>query len=193
MEETDRPTMGVGMSVVTGLLLIVAGIIMLADPKMSLTFFIWVFGLGVITYGVLHAVAALMGKKDAKGETQKAAGVTGGVLAVIAGVLVIAWPGMTAGVMIYIVAGWAIFTGVVDLARVFMPGASAGGRIWHLISGVAGIVLGLIIMLYPADGILTILWLVGIYLIVLGFLRIITGVFAPASRLGPSANEPHPF
>ena len=41
--------MGVGMSVVTGLLLIVAGIIMLADPKMSLPFFIWVLGLGVIT------------------------------------------------------------------------------------------------------------------------------------------------
>ena len=89
--------------------------------------------------------------------------------------------------------GWAFFTGAIDLARVFMSGASAGGRIWHLISGIAGIVLGLIIMLYPADSILTILWLVGIYLIVLGFLRIITGVFAPASRLGPSANEPHPF
>lgn len=193
MEAADRPRMGVGMSVVTGLLLIAAGIIMLADPKMSLTFFIWVFGLGVITYGVLHAVAALMGKRDAKGETQKAAGVTGGVLAVIAGVLVIAWPGMTAGVMIYIVAGWAIFTGVVDFARAFMRGTSAAGRVWYVIAGLAGVALGLVIMLYPADSILTILWLVGIYLIVLGFLRIVTGVFAPASRLGPSANEPHPF
>ena len=185
--------MGVGMSIVTGLLLIVVGIVMLADPKMSLTFFIWLFGLGVIAYGVLHAVAALMGKRDAKGETQRSAGIAGGILAVIAGLLIIAWEGMTAAVMIYIIAGWAIVSGVIDLARVFLRGSSAGARIWHLISGVAGVVLGLIIMLYPADSILTILWLLAIYLIVLGFLRIVTGVFAPASRLDTSSDEPHPF
>ena len=185
--------MGVGMSLLTGLLLVVLGIILLAQPKMSLHFFIWLFGIGIIAYGVLHAVAALMGKKDEKGETQKAAGVAGGVLAVIAGVLVIAWPQLTATAMIYIVAGWAIAAGLLDVARAFTKGHSAAGRIWLLISGIAGAVIGLIIMVYPANGILAILWLVGIYLVVIGVLRMIMGVVAPAAKAGDKTSSPHPF
>lgn len=193
MERTDTPAMGVGMSLLTGLALIVVGIILLADPKMSLTFFIWLFGVGVIVYGVLHAVVALMGKKDARGETQRGAGVAGGILAVIAGILILVWPGLTAAALIYIVAGWAIASGVFDIARAFLRGRSAGARIWDIVAGLAGIVAGLIIMLYPAEGILTILWLLGIYLIVLGFLRIATGVFGRVSRAGLASNQPHPF
>jgi uncharacterized membrane protein HdeD (DUF308 family) len=191
--DTDKPRVGVFGSLLMGLLLIVVGIIMLADPKMSLSFFTLLFGLGVIAYGVIHAVVALWGKKDEHGNTQRAAGTTAGILAVIAGFIILAWPGLAVGTMIYIVAGWAIVAGVIDLARVFMKGASALARVWHVISGIAGIVLGFMIMLWPAGGVLAILWLVGIYLIVIGILKMIMGVVAPAGRVGQVSEAPHPF
>jgi uncharacterized membrane protein HdeD (DUF308 family) len=182
MAEANR--MGPGLSILTGLTAIVLGILLLAMPKASLTTVIWVFGLMVILYGVLRAISGLAGHMESR-----SAGVVGGILAVIAGIAVIAWPGMTALALLYIIAGWAIVMGVVDIFAAFTGGKSGGRRVWSAIAGVISVIFGLVLFVYPAEGALAILWLIGIYLIVLGVMRIILGVFAPASQVSQRQGE----
>lgn len=188
MAEANR--MGPGLSILTGLVEIVLGILLLAMPKASLTTVIWLFGLMIIAYGVLRAIAGLMGHMESR-----SAGVVGGILAIIAGILVIAWPGLTALALLYIIAGWVVVMGVVDIAHAFMKGTSAGRRVWSLIAGVVSIAFGIALFVWPAEGALAILWLIGIYLIVAGVLAMILGVFAPAAQIAQRQGEQgtHPF
>lgn len=186
----DSNKIGPGLSILTGLTAIVLGIVLLAMPKASLTTVIWLFGLMVILYGVLRIISGLQGHMESR-----SAGVVGGLLAVIAGIAVLAWPGMTALALLYIIAGWAIVMGVVDIFGAFTGEKSGGRRLWSVIAGVISVIFGLVLFLYPAEGALAILWLIGIYLIVLGVMRIILGVFAPASQVSQRQGEQgtHPF
>jgi len=188
MAETNR--MGPGLAILTGLTEIVLGILLLAMPKASLTTVIWLFGLMIIAYGVLRAIAGLMGRMESR-----SAGIVGGVLAIIAGILVIAWPGLTALTLLYIVAGWAVVMGVVDIGGAFVGEKSGGRRVWSFIAGVVSIAFGLALFLWPAEGALAILWLIGIYLIVAGVIGMVVGVFAPASQVSRREGETgtHPF
>ena len=151
-------------------------------PKASLTTVIWLFGLMVILYGVLRVISGIAGRMESR-----SAGVVGGLLAVIAGIAVLAWPGMTALALLYIIAGWVIVMGVVDIYGAFAGDKSGGRRLWSFVAGIVSIAFGIALFVWPAEGALTLLWLIGIYLIVLGVIRIILGVFAPAAQ----ASERH--
>jgi len=181
---------GVGLSVLTGLIAIVLGIILLADPNASLKTVIYLFGIMVIVYGVARAVSGLMGHMESR-----SAGIVGGILAIIAGVAIIAWPKMSALTLLYVIAGWAIASGVWDVVGAFASDASGGRKLWSAIVGVVSVVFGLILFVHPAEGALAMLWFIGVYLIVLGFMRIVVGVFGAAGRVAEQQGSqgPHPF
>lgn len=189
MAGSDR--MGAGMSALTGLVAIALGILLLAMPGATLKTVIYLFGIMVIVYGLARIVAALRGRMESR-----SAGVAGGILAIIAGAAVMAWPEMTAATMIWIIAGWAIASGAMDFAGAFTAKeAGAGRRLWGAISGVVSVVFGVLLIAWPGKGGLALLWLIGLYLLVLGFFRIAVGVFGSAGRALDSAGSqgPHPF
>lgn len=62
-----------------------------------------------------------------------------GAVGVIAGVIMLAWPGITLVVVVYTVAFWAIISGVVQVALgATTRGLSVGARIWVILGGVLG-------------------------------------------------------
>jgi uncharacterized membrane protein HdeD (DUF308 family) len=185
----DSDKRGAGLSALGGLVAIVLGVLLLAMPGASLKTVIYLFGVMVIVYGLARIVAGLRGRMESR-----SAGVVGGVLAIVAGVAIVAWPELSALTLIYIIGGWAIATGVMDIVGAF-SGASGAHRIWHAFIGLVSVVFGLIVFLFPGDGALALLWLIGIYLVVMGFLRIVVGVFAPAGKAlaQQDSQGPHPF
>ena len=50
---------------------------------------------------------------------------------------------------------------------------------WLVIIGLLGIAVGIVFFVHPVSGIVALLWLAGIYLIVLGVFRIIAGFMTP--------------
>ena len=162
------------LSIITGLLMIVLGGLFLARPGLSLASVILLVGIFAIVYGVFLAVTGIAGRQESR-----AWAIAVGVLAVIMGVVTLAWPAATSLAVLYIIAFWAIITGVADLAGAFMKGHTGGQRAWLTIVGLLGIVVGVVFLVNPGSGILALLWLAGIYLVVLGVLRIITGFTSP--------------
>ncbi|NLE22704.1 MAG: HdeD family acid-resistance protein [Actinobacteria bacterium] len=162
------------LSVITGLLMIVLGGLFLARPGLSLASVIWLVGTISIVYGVFLAVSGLAGRQESRGWA-----VAVGVLAVIMGIVVLVWPAATSLAVLYIIAFWALITGVADLAGAFMKGHTGAQRLWLAIVGLLGVVVGIVFLVNPGSGILALLWLAGIYLVVLGVLRIIAGFTNP--------------
>jgi len=181
---------GASHPALAGLVMIVLGIALLANPNASLKTVIYLFGIMVIVYGLARIVAGLRGHMESK-----SAGVVGGLFAIVVGVMIMAWPDLSALTLIYFIGGWAIATGVMDIVGAFATKASAGHRVWAVITGLVSVVFGLILFYNPGEGGLALLWLIGIYLIVMGFLRIVVGVFAPVGKAmeREQSQGPHPF
>jgi uncharacterized membrane protein HdeD (DUF308 family) len=175
MAESKR--FGVDHPALAGLVMIVLGILLLAMPGASLKTVIYLFGIMVIVYGLMRIVAGLRGHMESK-----SAGVVGGLFAIILGIMILAWPELSALTLIYLIGGWAIVTGVVDIGGAFVSKEGGAHRVWMIIVGLVSVVFGLILFFNPGDGGLALLWLIGIYLLVVGFLRIIVGIFAPMGK-----------
>jgi len=162
------------LSVLTGLLMIVLGGLFLAKPGLSLASIIWLVGIFAIVYGVILAIAGIAGRADGGGWA-----IAVGALAVIMGIVTLAWPAATSLAVLYIIAAWAIISGIADIGGAFAGGISGGRRVWLVILGLIGIAVGIYFFVHPVSGVLTLLWVVGVYLVVLGVFRIIAGFMQP--------------
>jgi uncharacterized membrane protein HdeD (DUF308 family) len=162
------------LSIITGLLMIVLGGLFLASPGLSLASVILLFGIFAIVYGVGMAVSGIMGHAQSRGGA-----IAVGVLAIIVGIIALVWPGLTSLTLLYIIAAWMIVSGITDIAGAFMRGVDGGQRLWLIVLGILSIIVGIIFFAHPVNGALALLWLVGIYLVVLGLMRIIDGFTRP--------------
>ena len=137
------------LSIITGLLMIVLGGLFLAQPGLSLASIIWLVGIFAIVYGVFLVIAGIAGRHDGGGW-----GIAVGVLAVIMGIVVLAWPAATSLAILYIIAAWAIISGIADIVGAFAGGISGGRRVWLVILGLIGIAVGIYFFVHPVSGIL---------------------------------------
>ncbi len=168
------------LSIITGVLMIVLGILFLARPGMSLASVILLFGWFTIAYGIVEVVNGLLGRSEHRLWT-----VIVGLLAVVVGIMVLVWPGLTSLALLYLIAAWAIVTGVTDVAGAFASGVSGGMRVWLLLIGIVSIAAGIFLFVNPVTGALAVLWVIGVYLVALGLIRVILG-FAPPPPAQPA-------
>jgi len=158
------------MLALRGVLAIIFGLIMLFLPGIALAAFIIVFAVYAIIDGIVAVVVAIRER-----ETLSRWGwvLVEGVLSIIAGILAFAYPGVTALALLFIVAAWAVLTGIMEVVAAFSMREHISHE-WALaIAGVLSIVFGIILFTRPVAGILAILWLVGIYSIIFGVLFIV--------------------
>ena len=91
-----------------------------------------------------------------------------GAISILAGLVAFAWPGITAVVLLYVIAFWAIFTGIFEIIMAVALRREIEGE-WALIfGGIISIIFGIILAVLPAVGLLSLVWLIGIYAILFG-------------------------
>lgn len=93
-----------------------------------------------------------------------------GALGLVFGAAVVAFPDRVAFHLWYLVAGWALATGLFEvLAAVRLRRARAGEPLL-LTAGGASLVLGLVMALWPRAAMVTLAWLVGAYAALFGLI-----------------------
>ena len=99
-----------------------------------------------------------------------------GVLSVVLGVLALAWPGVTLGALILLWGLFALLNGVVDVFSAIGAAGSHRTWGWQLAGGLVGILVGLAILRWPGLSALFVLYLVAIWAIMMGIVRIVGAI-----------------
>src|SRR5947209_16862565 len=139
---------------VRGILAILFGIIALAAPGIALLAFIYVFA----AYALLDGIAAIVVSLQERNVLRTWwVLLLEGIFGIIFGILAFAWPGETALVLLFLVAIWALGTGILEVISAFVGPGSAGQR-WGLgLAGFLSIIFRIILIVVPGDGLLAIL------------------------------------
>jgi uncharacterized membrane protein HdeD (DUF308 family) len=170
-----------------GILLVIFGIIALVSPGIALLALVWVFGL----FAILEGIAAIVIGIRSRGEPHWVWTIVQGVVSVLAGIIALIWPGLTALALLFVIAFWAIVLGIGEIGGAFASrrsGSTSWG--WTLAAGILNVIFGVVLLIWPAGGILALIWLVGIFtlaggivLVVLAFkVRSVAKSAADASR-----------
>src|SRR3989442_14533702 len=99
-----------------------------------------------------------------------------GVVSVAAGVIAFGWPGLTALALLWVIAGWAIVTGVLEIVAAVRLRKHIGNEWWLALSGVASVGFGGLLVVAPGAGALAVTPWIGAYAGLFGVLRIGLGV-----------------
>lgn len=95
-----------------------------------------------------------------------------GLIGIAAGLFAALMPALTVLAFVFLVAGWALVSGVLHIAAaVTLPVGS--GRWWLLLGGVASLLYGALLVIAPLFGALVLTWWFGAYTLVFGILQII--------------------
>jgi uncharacterized membrane protein HdeD (DUF308 family) len=160
---------------------IIFGIVALVWPGITLVALIALFGAYAFVAGVFTLVAGL----DFAGERAShwAPMLLGGLAGIAIGVFTFFRPGITALALVFVIAAWAIVTGVFEVVSGIEFTGQVNGS-WTLwLAGLLSIAFGVLIAVNPGSGVLAILWLIGFYAILGGVMRF---VFAYRMRNGRS-------
>jgi uncharacterized membrane protein HdeD (DUF308 family) len=151
-----------------GLLAVLFGLIALFLPGMTLTVLVLVFGAYALVDGVFAVVAGIRGVRGRRWVL-----IIEGVLGVLAGLVTLFLPGITALALLYVIAFWAIFTGVAESVAAVALRREIEGEWAMIVGGALSVIFGMILALLPGVGLLSLVWLIGIYAILFGIALIV--------------------
>ena len=94
-----------------------------------------------------------------------------GVLSIAVGVVILVWPGISLEALTIVFGAYAFATGVVQLAAV-LGGSHRDERAWLVVSGLLGIAVGAIVLIWPSISALALLYVIGAYAVALGLIAV---------------------
>ena len=99
-----------------------------------------------------------------------------GILMVAAGVAAVAWPGPTVVVLAILFCIQIIVSGIFSFINAFAADESGGMRVWNVILGLLGIVIGLYAVRHIIVSVVALALLIGIYWVAYGIAQIYTAI-----------------
>jgi len=155
---------------VRGIAAVLFGIAAFVWPALTIGTLIILFGAFALVDGVFALFSAFAHRKSADYWWAMA---LQGVLGIIFGVLVLMMPGITAVVLLFWIAAWAIVTGVFEIISAIRLRKEIEGEVWMIIGGVLSVLFGIYAFVRPGAGALAIIWVIAIYAILFGITLII--------------------
>lgn len=154
-----------GWALANGVIMVLAGIAMLAWPGASLLLLAVLFAVTLLVNGVVEVVAAI-GDSAATTGRRVLLGILG-ALSLLAGVLCLRSPLHTLAAIAILVGSWWIISGVLQIVAAASEPVP-GGRGWVILFGVLSMIAGFIVLLQPGISLLALEITLAIGLIVLG-------------------------
>jgi uncharacterized membrane protein HdeD (DUF308 family) len=151
-----------------GIAAVIFGVLAFAWPGLTLLTLILLYGAYALTDGVIAIIAAITGNAPA-GRWWLA---IVGILGIAVGALTFMLPGMTALILLYTIAGWAVATGVLQIIGAIRLRKEIDNEWLLILSGAISVLFGLSIVAKPGAGAVALVWVIGTYAIIAGVLYI---------------------
>lgn len=157
------------MVALRGVAALIFGILAILMPGVTLLVLVGLFAAYALISGIAEIVAAVRARREHRGWGLLLAL---GIVAIAAGILAVAYPGITALALVVLMGVNAIFTGAIDIAIAVRLRRVIRHEWMFILAGVVSLVFGMLVLAFPAGGALALVWLVSFYAIVTGILFI---------------------
>jgi uncharacterized membrane protein HdeD (DUF308 family) len=160
-------------AVVRGVFLILFGIVAMVLPIGTAVVLAVVIGIFAVVDGIIDLIDAIR-HRGASGVGLR---VFLGIVSLLFGIIILVWPGKTLGFMVILIAIWSILIGVLQIvANISIRKEAPGAWVWGVVSGALGVIFGILLLVWPGIGLVTLIWLIGIWAIVFGVALIVLGI-----------------
>jgi uncharacterized membrane protein HdeD (DUF308 family) len=171
--------------VLRGVVAVLFGVMALVWPGITVFALVVLFGAYALVDGVITLATAIGGNRERAGSRGWL--VVEGIAGVLIGILTFAWPGVTALALLWLIAAWAIVTGVLEIVSAVRLRRELHHEWLLALSGALSVVFGILLAVWPAAGALTVVTLIGIYAIVFGAALVVLGVRMRRHQRGEQA------
>lgn len=155
-----------------GVAAIAFGILTFVSPQSSLFALVVLFGAYALVDGAFNLAMLARGPRGTHRWTSM---IVHGVISMVAGALTLLWPGISAMVLLMLIAAWAVVHGIFELVTAVRLRKQIQGEWLLALSGILSVAFGVLLFLFPGAGALALILWIGAYALVTGVLLLILG------------------
>lgn len=148
-----------------GVIAIAFGILTLFNPVLTLAVLIFAFGTYSLVDGAFAAGTAIAKRRS---EPYWVSMLIGGIAGIIVGVITFFMPDITAIFLLYMIAIWAIITGIFQLITAVRLRKVITGEWLLAFAGIITVIFGILLLIAPSAGALAVTLWIGIYATIFG-------------------------
>ena len=158
-----------GLIVVMGVASILLGLLAMFFPGATIVTVAIYFAAWLFVSGIFSVIASFTRDGDTVSRVLTA---IIGVLSVIVGFALLRTPFQSVEVFIFVLGVFWLVQGIMTFVAAF---ALSRGRGWAILSGILGMLAGILILVYPITSAVTLAFIGGIWLVILGITQVIAG------------------
>jgi uncharacterized membrane protein HdeD (DUF308 family) len=156
-----------------GIIAIIFGVLAFFWPAVTLATLVILFGVYALVDGAFSLAAAFSGWRH---RDDRWLLLLEGLVGVWAGFITLRNPAITAVVLIMFISIWALAIGVLRIIAAIRLRKEITGEVWMVLSGLASILFAFLVMWQPAAGALALVWMIGVYAIIVGATLVMLGL-----------------
>src|SRR5713101_8134071 len=150
------------MLLIRGVVAVLFGLAAIVWPGPTVLVLVYLFGAFALIDGIVAVVVSLQERAIVPRWWVL---LIEGIVGILIGVLTFFSPIVVALALLYLIAIWAIVTGIMELVAAFWMGRALAFEWTLAIAGVLSIILGILLATRPVGGILAVVWVIGVYAI----------------------------
>jgi uncharacterized membrane protein HdeD (DUF308 family) len=150
---------------------VVIGVMILVWPDATLLVGAALFGIWLIVHGIVDIVDSVMAKTDTG--VARTLGAIVGMLFVVAGIVCLRNLAESVAIVATIIGITWLVGGILALILALSSRYSGNARLLVAVLGAVSVIGGLVVLIWPAMTLLTLVFLIGIWLIILGVVQFI--------------------
>jgi uncharacterized membrane protein HdeD (DUF308 family) len=151
---------------------VVFGVLILAWPQLSVYTLTVVFGIYTLATGISAFTAAFTSQmKEERGSL-----ILSGLLGIVVGIIVLAWPSISALALLYVIGAYAVLLGTVAIIASFRLPLDGRDTALMVLNGLVAILFGIVIFAKPGAGALAVLALIAAFALVVGVTELVVAI-----------------
>jgi uncharacterized membrane protein HdeD (DUF308 family) len=158
--------------VLRGVLAIAFGVLAFFAPGLGIAVLVGLFAAWALIDGVASIIAGVRGRGTDRSWWLE---ILEGIVGIVAGLIALLFPLLAAEVLVLIIGAWAIITGIFEIIAAIRLREQIRGEVWLGLAGLASILFGVVLFLFPDAGALSLVWLIGGFALVFGVFLVILG------------------
>lgn len=99
-----------------------------------------------------------------------------GVLAILFGIIALAWPDKTAAVVIWVIGIFAVVDGIVEIVEGIRRRGTGSGTALLVTMGVLSLAVGVVLLVWPGKTAIVLTWIVGFWAVVYGLFQTVASL-----------------